>query len=185
MASFTRTNAETETAQSIGLPLTGWKNADGSTMPATTPAAGQFAHISGGWGVGGHKLQSEAASGNTKTPTTKQTFVMPQNYVAGTSFELKITHRTSAVANTTASIDASVFKSDGNGGVTGSDLVTTGAITYNNTAWTTSTYAVTTTGLSPGDEIDVYVRGTVDDSGGATGAKAEIGKTYLSLSTKM
>lgn len=185
MALLQRSSAATETSQKIRIPLTAFKNADGSAIPATTPGAGQYAAISGGFGVGGHKLQGEAASGNTKTPTCKATFAMPQNYVAGTSFTLEVTERVSAVANTTADIDANLFKSNENGGVTGSDLCVTSAITHNSTSWVTQVFTITTTGLSPGDEIDIYLRHTVNDSGGATGAKGEIGGVAIKISTMM
>lgn len=185
MAQLLRANAFQEDSQEIRVPLGDLRNADGTLFPATTPGSGQYALISGGWGTGGTKLNGEAASGNTKTSTAKLTFAVPQNYVAGTNMTLKITARVSAVANTTANIDAACFKSNEQGGVSGSDLVTTTVITHNSVTWTEHSFTITSSAISPGDELDIYIRHSVDDSGGATGAKAEIGGVLVSMSTKM
>lgn len=186
MAGLQRSNAVTETSQELmGLvPLLACRNEDGSVIAAAA-SAGKFGIVAGGWGTGGLKLQGEAASGNSKTSGLIFTGKLPQNYVAGTNLSVKIKHRVSTPANTTANIDAGFYESNGNGGVTGSDLVTTSATTYNSATWTETTFSVTGTGLNPGDQFELHVRMVVDDSAGATGARSELGEITIESSTKM
>lgn len=186
MAQLKRSEAFTETSQKLRVPLLHFRTNAGAAMAATTPAAaGEFAVVSGTYGVGGTKLQGEAASGNTKTSYAKATVALPINYVAGSDFTIVIKHRVSVVLNTTANLVPQCYLSNGQGGVTGSNQVTTGAVTNNTASWVESTFSVTGTGFSPGDELDVYIRHIADDSGGANSGKGEVGSVYLGLSTKM
>lgn len=183
MSEMKRANAFDETAQVIKPPAGLYRNEDGSVLAAAA-ASGKFGLVSNAWGVGGHKLQGEAASGNSKTSTVKLLVPLPQNYVAASTITLKVTHRVSVIANTTANVDAEVRKTDGNGGV-GSDQVTTSAQTNNTTGWVTSSFTVTGTSFSPGDEVEVFVRSVVDDSGGANSSKSEIGAIWFETTTRM
>lgn len=178
-----RSQAVTETSQIIGIPLLDAKNDDGSAVAAAA-AAGKFGIVSGGFGTGGTKLQGEAANNNTKTSTVKYTVRLPQNYVAGTNFNIRIAQRVSVICNTTANIDANCYKSDLHGGV-GADQCTTTIITNNTTSWVNHTFAVTGTSFSPGDELDIYIQCQANDTGGANNGKSEVGSVYLECSTQM
>lgn len=184
MGQIIRSGAWPETAQKIRPGFAFYRNNDGSALAAAA-ASGTFGVTSGGYGTGGTKLEGEAASGNTKTSTLKIPFTLPQNYVAASSLTLKVVHRTSAVANTTANIDAEAYRSDQHGGATGTDQIAAAPTTVNTVTWTTSSFTITGTSFSPGDEIDIYIRTSVDDSGGATGAKAQIGDVWLETTTRM
>jgi len=116
-----------------GVPLQTIKNADGTSL-ATSASSNQFAIKVGGWGTGTVKLQTEAASNNSKTDTCFFEFVLPPEYVAGGTVKLRLTARENDEA------------------------------------------AVSTT--LPGDRLEVYIRLTVDDTGGS-GGQAEIGKVEL------
>jgi hypothetical protein len=63
--------------------------------------------------------------------------------------------------------------------------VTTSAITHNSATWTEHTFTITGTLLNPGDELEVFVQTAVNDSGGATGAIAEVGGVWLETTTRM
>jgi len=178
-----RSEAVTETSQIIGIPLLDACNDDGSPL-ALAASAGKFGIVAGGFGTGGVKLQGEAASGNSKTSTAHYTVRLPQNYVAGSNFNIRVKQRVSVVLNTTANIDVNCFKSDGQGGV-GADQVTTTIITNNTVTWVNHTFAVTGTGFVAGDELDIYIQCQANDTGGANSGKSEIGSVYLELSTKM
>lgn len=184
MALLQRSNAAQEDNQEIRVPFGDLRNSDGSIITGTA-SAGVYGIVSGGWGVGGTKLQGEAASNNSKTSTTKFTFRVPQNYVAGTNLTIKPTERVSTPANTTASVDVQAYKSNENGGVSGSNLITTSAITHNSATWIEQSFTLTSALLSPGDELDIYIRQVVNDAGGATGAKSELGGVIVAMSTKM
>lgn len=178
-----RSEAVTETSQKNRIELLSGRNADGSVLAAAA-ASGTFGIVSGGWGTGGTKLQGEAANNNTKTSTVKYVTKLPQNYVAGSNFTIRVYQRVSVIANTTGNIDANCYKSDGNGGV-GSDQVTTSIITNNTTSWVNHSFSVTGTSFSPGDELDIYIQCQANDTSGANNSKSEIGGVYLEISTQM
>ena len=183
MATASRANCFTETNQKIRVPLTAGVNEDGGAL-VPTAAAGKFGIVSGAFGAGGYKLQGEQASGNTKTSTVKYRVPLPQNYVAGEAFSIKVKQRVTVIANTTANIDVEARKSDDQGGV-GADQVTTSAQTNNAITWVEHTFSVTGTSFVPGDEVDVLIRCQANDSGGANNSASEIGSVTLAISTKM
>lgn len=178
-----RSQAVTETSQIYGIPLLDAKNDDGSAVAAAA-AAGKFGIVSGGFGTGGTKLQGEAASGNTKTSTAKYTVRLPQNYVAGSNFTIRVAQRVSVICNTTGNIDANCYKSDLHGGV-GADQVTTSIQTNNTTSWVNHSFSVTGTSFVAGDELDLYLQCQANDTGGANSSKSEIGSVYLEYSSMM
>lgn len=184
-----RANALSESLL-LGVSLVQLRNDDGTVMDATG-GVGKFSISAGGFGVGTIELLGETASGDTKTDDLMFTVVLPDNfqktaYPTGVkSLVVKIFHKTDPIANTTASIDLEVYESDGNGGVVGSDLVTTTTITHNSTVWTEHAFTVTATLIEPGDEMVFHIRTAVDDSAGAASAIAHIGKITLDYIGKM
>lgn len=184
-----RSNALTE-ALILGVSLLLLRNDDGSVMDATGGAM-KFHLVAGGWGTGTIKAIGQAASGDTQTDDLMFTVVLPDNfqktaYATGSkALVLKVWHKTDPIGNTTASIDLEVYESDTKGGVVGSDLVTTTAITHNSTTWTEHSFTITPTVLEPGDEMVFHLRTIVDDSAGASSAIAHIGKITIEYAGKM
>ncbi len=81
-----------------------------------------------------------------------------------------------AVPNVDASIDANVWVSDGQGGVSGGDLVDTAVqdVDGNGTATVTYTFAFDVSGVDTDDVLQGYFRVLIDDTGGANNVKAHI-----------
>lgn len=184
MAQNVRAGAFQEDNQRINIPLSRIKNAD-LTPLAAAASAGKFGIIAGGFGVGTIKLEGEAASGNTKTSDGSDDLGMPQNYVATTPLVLEAQAKVTATPATSAQLSMQAYKSDGNGGVTGANLVTSGSPATLTNAWGAKSFTINGSSLSPGDELVYFLRSVVDDTTGGTGAKANIGKIDFKLSTKM
>jgi len=187
MPALTRAVAVPETSQSLCVPVTVPRHDDGTVISGAA-AAGKFGLTLGGFGAGGAMLEGEAASGNTKTSTLHFRWAVPQNFdtaAATRALALAINCRVSVVANTAATIDAEVYKSNGQGGQTGGDLVTTAATNINSATWAEVSFTVNPGSLTPGDELDVFVRAVVNDSGAANSAKAQIGGLRMVATTRM
>lgn len=191
MSSLKRDNALTITDLELGVSLlAGVFNEDGTEVDATG-ATGEFAKSAGGFGSGTLELLGQQASGVTKTDTLMIALTVPDNFqkaaysTGSKALKIKIKHKTDPVATTTASIDVEAYESDGEGGISGSDIVTTTAITHNSLTWTEHEFTITPTNLEPGDDILILIQTIVDDASGATNARSHIGKITLEYAGKM
>lgn len=178
-----RAEAFTEPAQKIRLALSDFTDEDGAPT-VVAASAGRFGRKTGGWAVGGEWLEGEVASGVTKTDRTHFGFPVPQNYVAGSDITVSIVCRVSVAATTSATINCQGYKSNDNAGAGGA-LQAGAAQSINSAVWATKTFTITGATLNPGDVLDFYVEAIVNDGGGATGAKAQIGGVYFSTTTQM
>lgn len=189
MAQAKRENIFTESIERR-IALTDVRNSDGTVLTASA-AAGIFGISAGGWGSGTLKLVGEAASGNTKTSTGMVALPVPENaqatvFTTGSkAWTIEIDARVSVVAATSATVDIEVYRSDGNGGVSGSDLCTTSAQDINSATWATKTFTLTATNIEPGDELIVLIRTAVNDSTGANSSVGQIGRIAAVFNAKM
>lgn len=189
MAAYERENTLTESLV-LRVPLTDVRNSDGTVLTASA-AAGIFGISAGGWGSGTLKLVGEAASGNTKTSTGMVALPVPWNAEAtahtgsSKSWTIGIDARVSIVAATSATLDIEVYRSDGNGGISGSDLCTTAAQDINSATWATKTFTLTATNIEPGDELIVLIRTAVNDSTGANSSVGQVGKIIATYNARM
>lgn len=190
MGFFSREGAETEVVVQA-IPLFSVLNEDGSAMPATTPGAGGLARVAGGFGSGTIILEGEAASNNTKVGEAMFTWVVPHNFEktayaeASKSLKFRFKARVSTPANVGATLDIEVRRSDGEGGVSGSDICATSAIAINSATWADCEFTVTSTLVEPGEELTIMLQASVNDSGGASGAKAQIGLIQAEYNARM
>lgn len=194
MSFLEREISRTEVAEPFGIPLVSFRNDDGTVMDATGGANKLSLNI-GGFGTGTLEIVGELASGVTKTDDMMVSFVVPIN-AQTTAFSalpdngskaisIKIQHKTDPIAATTSSMDVEVYLSDENGGVVGSDLVTTGPITNNSTTWIEQEFTITPTNVEPGDELSIHIRTIVNDATGANNAQAHIGKVTMNIAAKL
>lgn len=183
MAFVTRAACQPETSQKVGFALAGARNDDGQPVAAAA-SAGKFGFEVGGVGVGGTLLVGEGASGNTKTSEARLEIVLPQNYEPGSAVSLRVHARVDLVLNTAATIDAEVYMSDDEGGVS-ADLNTTAAQNVNSATFTTLVFAINGASLSPGDTLEIYLVAVANDSGGTTNGRIEIGSVWLVTTTRM
>jgi hypothetical protein len=166
-----------------GIDLQNLKNDDGSTLAAAA-AAGKFGIVSAGMGTGTATLNGEAASGNSKTSTAMFLFTLPVEYVAAGAVTLSLDSRESVGAATVATtFSCEAYESDGRGAV-GINIAGAPSITDITASWQTTTSAITATGLVAGDILTVFIRLVCNDTGGAVGTIAQVGKVRLLLTVK-
>jgi hypothetical protein len=145
------------------VPLTGFRNTDGSALAAAA-AAGKFGQtITLGTA---HALVGEAATGATKTDAAIYEFVLPTTYVAGLPLTATV-HAAYAGTGTagTATVAIAAYL-DADAGTEGSNLVSTAAQTV--TA-TDAGYSFTIAGgtLTPGARVMLKVTGVMQETGGS------------------
>jgi len=102
-------------------------------------------------------------------------FTLPPEYDAGETITLRLrAGMNTTVADTTATIDAVVYKADEDGGAS-ADLCTTAAQSINNLTAANKDFTISPSGCAPGDVFDVRIEIAIND--GATGTTV-IGRCY-------
>jgi len=177
-----RADLAAEPAAGCPVPLTLCRNADGTVLDGSG-GAGKFLIHSFGWGAGHLKLEGQGAQGDTKTDTLCFEFALPPEYVAGGDVELVVhARRAGAGAAGTCTIDAEVYELDAEGAagfVRASDAE---ALTGD---WADHAFDdITATNLAPGDRLMVFVRTSVEETGGEDVLAAEIGRIEVRLDIK-
>lgn len=143
---------------------------------AGTPA-GAMGLTYGTHGTGSPKMVGESASGNSKTNTARTVRPLPAKYADGNTVTLQVHARITVDANTSQTLDAQVFESNGEGGV-GSELYT-GAALVLTTSWADYDFTINPAALIAGDPLDIELTGVADDTGGASGSVIEIGDVIV------
>lgn len=179
-ADIARSQLAQEALEPQAVPLQEFRTSGTGALLGTaagTPA-GAMGLTYGTHGTGTPKLVGESASGNSKTNTARVVVTLPDNYDAGETITLRVRARITANANTSKTLDVEAFKVNGEAGVSGSDLYA-GAAQALTTSWANYDYSLNPGTLSPGDEVDIELTAVIDDTGGANGAVAEIGRVQL------
>ncbi len=148
------------------------------------PAAGasdDLGFYGGTWATHSHKL----SAGDLKAagPTTRRArfeVILPAEYQAGETVQISFNAGVeTTIADTTCTVDAEVFLNGEDGTIDGSDLVTTSATSINSTAFATYAFALTSSGLSPGDILDMRVSIICNDAATVTTVQPTIGSIRL------
>jgi hypothetical protein len=104
---------------------------------------------------------------------------LPAEYVAGGDITIRFhAGMLTTVASSTATIDVEAYASDKDG-TGGSDICATAAQSINSLSFAVKDFAITPTGLNPGDWLDVRVTVAVNDSATGTEVAAAIGSAEL------
>ncbi len=158
--------------QPFPIPLTDFRVWDAmQTVLPGTPATDDLALIGGTFATATPSLRSEDLK--TAGATNKRARVLvqlPWDYQAGQSVSLRFAAgMITTAADTTATLDCEVYKlqNDPDDAI-GSDLVTTAATTMNSTTFANIDFALTSSGLSAGDVLDVRITMAISDGAGAT-----------------
>lgn len=169
--------------QAFPIPLTQFRVHDAmQTLLPGTPATDDLGLVGGSFGVATPSLRTEDLKAAGATNNRARVLVqLPWNYEAAQSVSLRFTAgMITTVADTSATLDCEVYKlqSDPDDAI-GSDLVTTAATSINSLVFSNIDFALTTSGLSPGDILDVRITTAVTD--GATGTAVIAGITAAKL----
>ncbi len=179
-ADVLRSQLKLDNLMPITLPIELFRVAGTGALLGTaagTPA-GAFGITYGAHGTNTPKMVGESASGNSKTNTARIVRELIPEYAAAQSVTLRVHARITVNANTSQTLDAQVFKSDGESGPDGADLYA-GVAAPLTTSWANHDFILTSSALSAGDELDIELTGVADDTGGSAGAVIEIGKCQI------
>ena len=182
---FARTNITQETGV-YDLYLQDWRTAGTLALLGTSAGtpANAMGITPGTFGSAAPILVGEAASGNVKTDYARYQFQLPPEYVAGQALTLRVHAKltTAAYVPTSTTLDAEVYKVDGEAGI-GSDICATAAQQLT-ASYADYDFTITPATLSPGDKLDIRITGLVTDTGGTTGATLNVGRTTLRAGIK-
>jgi len=168
--------------QPFPIPLTDFRVWDAmQTVLPGTPATDDLGLVGGTFGTATPSIRTEdlKAAGATNK-RARVLLQLPWDYVAAQTIVLRFkAGMITTVADTTATLDCEVYKlQDDPDAAIGSDLVTTAATTMNSTVFADIDFALTTSGLSPGDILDIRITVAINDAatgtaviGGITSAK--------------
>ena len=178
-----RANLEEDTVN-YPIPLLQWRYANGNILDATG-AAGNPKLVMGGWGSGTGIVQGEDAHGTTKTETVCFDFVLPPEYKAASDIYVYIAARvydTGSGIMSTKTVDVEVYKIAAYG-TAGADLCTAAASPLTtNMAW--YFFTITPTNLVAGDQLRIFARITITESGGTGSQYAQFGGAKIPLAVR-
>jgi hypothetical protein len=157
--------------QAFPIPLTSFRVHDAlQTLLPGTPATDDLGLVGGTFGTATPSLRTEDLKTAGATNNRARVLVqLPWEYEAAQSVTLRFkAGMITTAADTTATLDCEAYKyqADPDDAI-GSDLVSTAATTMNSTTFANIDFVVTSSGLSPGDILDVRITTAISD--GATG----------------
>lgn len=177
-----RSTLAQETSIAYVMPVTTWRVWDSLTTPLPqVAAADDLAIIEGTFGTDFPTIQTSDAKATTVTQMMRRTFVLPAEFDDEQTVQVRIkAGMITTVSDGTATVDVECHLHDRTGAV-GSDLCTTAATTINSLTAADKTFNITSTGLSPGDELDIRVTVAITDTATGTVVVGEIVDTTVLL----
>jgi len=136
-------------------------------LPATA-AADDLAVIAGTWATDVPHVESSDSGSTSVTQYLAFEKTLPDYYDDGQTLTLRIPAKMRVVADDTATIDVEAYLSDGNGAVSGADLISTAATSINSDSWANKDFTITPTSRVAGDKIVFRVAVAIVDSGTVT-----------------
>jgi len=166
------------------IPFEGWREDDDHDgLLSETPTADYLGLVGGTFGTNHPSLQTLDVGGDaaSATASARRTIEVPQDYVAGQSFKIRLhggMHTT--VADTTATADLEVHKCDGDRTVSADLASAASANNINSVTYSDVNFTITATTLTPGDLLDVRLSITTEDAGNSgADIRGVIGKVSL------
>lgn len=187
-AGIERADMVQESLTPFDLPPETWRIYDNmdALLPDPPTTGDDIGIVSGTFGSATPSMQTRDLKAVGAAPHYARRMVqLPHNYVAGETVTIRLyAGMITTAADTSATVDVEVYKSDNAGGVSGSDLCATGATSCNNTVFANKDFTITPTSLSPGDWLDVRIAIHVNDAATVTVVKGCIGRAQLLCDTK-
>ena len=121
-------------------------------LPAAA-AADDLGAIAGTWATDVPHVESSDSGQTSTTQYLGFEFTLPDDYDEAETLTLRIPAKMRVVADGSATVDVSAYLSDGNGAVSGGDLIATVATTINSADWANKDFTITATSRAPGDKI--------------------------------
>lgn len=154
-----------------------------SLLP-TTSANDDLGVTIGTWATSAPTIRtSDLKAAGATTRYSRHQFVLPPEYVAGESVVLRINGgMDTTVADTTATVDAVVYKNSG--ASISADLCATAAQSINSLTAGDDDFTITATSLAPGDLLDVRIAVAVNDAATGTAVIAVLNSISFVLSVR-
>ena len=141
---------------------------DNDALLPETPATDDLGLVGGTFATNSRSIQTVDFGGTNTTAYARADVVIPQDYVAGQSFKLRFhagMHTT--VADTTMTLDLSVYRSDEERGISADLAAAAVANNIKSVTYVDVDFIITATTLEPGDILDVRISMNGVDSGNA------------------
>lgn len=180
MPSYARSNLAQDANAAFTVPmalLRVW-DALATNLPATggTDDLGLYG---GTFGSASPKVSTGDFKNTSVTRYARFQFQLPAEYDAGQSVTVRlVAGMLTTVASTSCTLDVECYKADEASGV-GLDLCTTAAQSINSTSFADKDFAITPTGLTAGDILDIRLTIAGVDSATATVVEAAIGSIQV------
>ncbi len=174
-----------KTLAKVLLPLHLWKkhNDPAASLPATSSGS-DLGLYGTTYGTNTPEIMTYdvKAAGAQSLYARFPSLMIPYDYDDGETIQIvSFAGMEGAVADTSCTIDFEAYKVDGQGGVTGSDLITTVAQSINSLTFADKTFTLDASNVDPGDILDIRMTVAVNDAASASSVQAAIGKVYLQL----
>jgi hypothetical protein len=154
------------------------------STPLSTPASDDLGFSSGGtWGTNAPYISAgDLKTAGSTTRRARFLFTLPPNYVAQQSVRAVLhAGMITTVADGSCTVDVEAFLLAKTGLVSGSDLVTTAATTINSTTFGAKNFELTSSGLAPGDVLDIRISITCSDAATGTAVIPAIAHLAMAL----
>jgi len=189
---FGKDNLNQRVLEKFPLALQDWRVWDAIQTPLPNPSAGddlglyQGALPSPVFGTDTPEILSFdiGSVGAVTLRARYPDFVVPDYYESGETIQLAFfAGCETTIADTAATIDVEVFKSSGDGVVSGSDRYTGAALDIRSITFAEMVFDLGT-GLVPGDHLDIRVTIAANDGGNSTVVQVGFGKAELQCDTR-
>jgi hypothetical protein len=183
-ADIARAKLDQDAAQEYVIPWSAFRVHDAiETLPPQPAAADDL-----GWPatqtmgtVTPYLETADLKAAGATTVYSRFQFALPPEYDSEETITLRLRGgMKTTVADTTATIDAEVYKSDEDGGA-GGDLCDTAAQSINNLTAADKDFTIDATGLAAGDVLDIRVMIAINDAATGTAVIGRLNKASLLL----
>lgn len=165
------------------IPWEAWRVWDAfATVLPGTAATDDLALVGGTFATNAPSIQAgDLKAAGATTRYARCCFQIPPEFVTGGTVKIRAhAGMKTTVADTSCTIDFSLYRSDLEDGV-GSDLVTTAATTINSLTEADTDFTVDSTTLLPGDYVDIRMAITCTDGATATAVIPFVGSVEILL----
>lgn len=181
-----RTDHATETGSRFPINMVEFRVHD--AFQTNLPSAGasdDLGLVGGTFATGSPTIQTgDLKAAGATTRYARAMVQVPMNYYDGESLAIvAYAGMLTTEADIAATLDIQAFKVDGEGGI-GSDLYAGSAIDVNSLTFADRSFALTPTGIVPGDLIDFRFAFLVNDGASGTAVNGCIGQVSLSCNTR-
>jgi hypothetical protein len=183
---FDRTKLATDSGREYPIVPTDWRVHDALQTPLpSSGSADDLLLIGGAHGTNTPLIKSyDVKALGALTLYARTLFRLPPEYVAaGEAFIRTRAKMETTVADVTATIDFTIYKSNEEGGL-GSDLVSTVAQDINSLSYANQTFTLSTGTLLPGNLLDIRMAVAINDAATATAVIAAIGAVKMLLNIR-